>query len=82
MRFRLVRAGCLRTLLLINKVVFPHKRLDYGPNYGPLHNGVAATRYDENAYLIFEAGSERAGHRLLNSGLIEWDTHFAKPYRP
>lgn len=59
-----------------------HKWLDYGRNYGPLHTGVAATRYDENAYLIVEADSKRAEHRLLNSGLVEWGTHFAKPYRP
>ncbi len=57
-----------------------HKWLDYGTKYGPRHTGVAATRYDENAYLIVEADAKRAEHRLLNVGLVEWGSHFAKPY--
>lgn len=58
-----------------------HKWVDHGDKFGPKHVVMAATRYDEDAYLIVEADRKTATHRLLNLDLVEWDTHFSKPFR-
>jgi hypothetical protein len=42
---------------------------------------MAATRYDPNAYLIVEADLTSVTHELLNIDLVDWNTHFSKPYR-
>lgn len=58
-----------------------HKWFEFGRTYGPPHLVIAATRYDPNAYLIVEANAARAGHRLLNIDLVDWNTHYSQPWR-
>jgi hypothetical protein len=58
-----------------------HKWFDFGRTYGPPHLVIAATRYDPNAYLIVEADSKAAEHRLLNLDLVDWNTHFSAPWK-
>jgi UDP-2,3-diacylglucosamine pyrophosphatase LpxH len=57
-----------------------HKWIDYAHNYGPQHYIMAATRYDSNALMLLEIDSENGAYRWLNQDLVEWTTHFAKPY--
>ncbi|MEO8027402.1 MAG: metallophosphoesterase [Bryobacteraceae bacterium] len=57
-----------------------HKWFDFGRTYGPRHLVIGATRYDENAYLIVEANRKTGAHRLLNIDLVDWNTHFSKPF--
>jgi hypothetical protein len=57
-----------------------HKWFEFGRTYGPQHLMMAATRYDANAYLIVEADRKHVEHRLLNIDLVDWNTHFSKPY--
>jgi hypothetical protein len=42
---------------------------------------MAATRYDPNAYLIVRIEPKAVRHELLNLDLVDWNTHFAAPYR-
>ncbi len=58
-----------------------HKWVDFKDKYGPQHLVMAATRYDEDAYLIVEVDRRKQTHRLLNLDLVEWDTHYSKPFR-
>jgi hypothetical protein len=58
-----------------------HKWVDYGRIYGPQHYVMAATRYDPNAYMLMEVDTRRATWRFLNESLVEWSTHYSKPYR-
>ncbi|MGC4048126.1 MAG: hypothetical protein QM757_00005 [Paludibaculum sp.] len=46
-----------------------------------MHQVIAATRYDPNAYLIVEADTRKQSHRLLNIDLVDWNTHYSKPWR-
>lgn len=56
-----------------------HRWVDVGDQFGPPHLVMAATRYDADAYLVVEV--DAAGtHRLLNLDLVEWNTHFSRPY--
>lgn len=57
-----------------------HRWVDEGRTYGPPHLVIGATRYDPDAYLVVEADPQTATHRLLNLDLVEWNTHFIKPY--
>src|SRR5262245_47147104 len=57
-----------------------HRWVDAGTEYGPKHLVIAATRYDEDAYLILEIDSKAVTHRPLNLNLVEWNTHFSRPY--
>lgn len=59
-----------------------HKWFEFGRSYGPPHLVIAATRYDPNAYLIVEADTKAVSHELLNIDLVDWNTHYSKPYRP
>ena len=58
-----------------------HKWFEFGQSYGPPHLVIGATRYDQNAYLIVEANAAKAEHRLLNIGLVDWNTHFSSPWK-
>lgn len=58
-----------------------HKWFEFGRTYGPQHLVMAATRYDPNAYLIVEADTKNVRHELLNLNLVDWNTHYSKPYR-
>jgi hypothetical protein len=57
-----------------------HKWFEFGRTFGPPHLVMAATRYDPNAYLIVEADTKKVSHELLNLNLVDWNTHYSKPY--
>jgi hypothetical protein len=57
-----------------------HKWFEFGRSFGPQHLVMAATRYDPNAYLIVEADTKTVTHQLLNIDLVDWNTHYSKPY--
>ena len=57
-----------------------HKWIDFAHTYGPQHYVMAATRYDPNAYMLIEVDPYRVAWRFLNTDLVEWSTHFSKPY--
>ena len=57
-----------------------HKWFEFGRSFGPQHLVMAATRYDPNAYLLVDVDTQSATHRLLNLDLVDWNTHFSKPY--
>lgn len=57
-----------------------HRWFEFGRSYGPPHLVIAATRYDANAYLIVEVDTQAVSHQLLNLDLVDWNTHFSKPY--
>ena len=41
---------------------------------------MAATRYDPNAYMLLEIDPDKGSWRFLNADLVEWSTHYSKPY--
>jgi hypothetical protein len=57
-----------------------HKWIDYGHIYGPQHYTMAATRYDPNAYMLIEVDTRHATSRFMNIDLVQWDTHYSKPW--
>jgi predicted phosphodiesterase len=57
-----------------------HRWIDCQRTYGPQHIVMAATRYDPNALMLLEIDSQTGAYRWLNRDLVEWQTHFAKPY--
>lgn len=57
-----------------------HKWVDFAHTYGPQHYVTAATRYDPNAYMLFEADSKKQTLRWMNEDLVQWSTHYSKPY--
>ena len=57
-----------------------HRWFEFGRSFGPQHLVMAATRYDPNAYLIVDVNTKAMTHQLLNLGLVDWNTHFSKPY--
>ena len=58
-----------------------HKWIDFAHTYGPQHYIMAATRYDPNAYMLMEVDTKRATWRFMNASLVDWSTHYSKPYR-
>ncbi|MBB6144659.1 putative MPP superfamily phosphohydrolase [Silvibacterium bohemicum] len=58
-----------------------HKWIDFAHTYGPQHYVMAATRYDPNAYMLMEVDTRRGTWRFMNQSLVEWSTHYSKPYR-
>lgn len=58
-----------------------HKWVDFAHTFGPQHTVTAATRYDPNAFMIFEADSAKGTIRWMDSARAEWATHFATPYK-
>jgi hypothetical protein len=57
-----------------------HKWIDFAHTYGPQHYVMAATRYDPNAYMLLEIDPDKGSWRVLNADLVEWSTHYSKPY--
>ncbi len=57
-----------------------HKWIDFAHTYGPQHTVSAATRYDSNAFMLFEADSHAGTVHWLDRNRPEWSTHFATPY--
>jgi len=58
-----------------------HKWIDFAHTYGPQHYVMAATRYDPNAYMLMEVDTKHVTWRFMNASLVEWSTHYSKPYR-
>lgn len=58
-----------------------HRWVDTGTRFGVPHLVIGSTRYDEDAYLILELDAKAGTYRALNLDLVEWDTHFSRPYR-
>ncbi len=58
-----------------------HKWIDFAHTYGPQHYVMAATRYDPNAYMLLEIDTRRVTWRFMNASLVDWSTHYSKPYR-
>lgn len=58
-----------------------HRWFEFGRSYGPQHLVMASTRYDANAYLVVEVDTKKTSHRLLNLDLVDWNTHFSKPFQ-
>ncbi|HWA96768.1 MAG TPA: metallophosphoesterase [Terracidiphilus sp.] len=57
-----------------------HKWIDFAHTYGPQHYIMAATRYDPNAYMLLEIDPDSGSYRFLNENLVEWSTHYSRPY--
>lgn len=57
-----------------------HKWIDFAHTYGPQHYVIAATRYDPNAYMLVEVDRARKTWRFINSSLVEWSTHYSRPF--
>ena len=58
-----------------------HRWIDFAHTYGPQHYVIAATRYDPNAYALMEVDTKLATWRFINANLVEWSTHYSRPYR-
>ncbi len=58
-----------------------HKWIDFAHTYGPQHYIMASTRYDPNAYMLLEIDSRHGTWRFMNGSLVDWSTHYSKPYR-
>jgi hypothetical protein len=59
-----------------------HKWIDFAHTYGPQHYIMAATRYDPDAYMLLEINPRRGTWRFMNADLVEWSTHYSRPYAP
>ena len=57
-----------------------HKWIDFAHTYGPQHYVMAATRYDPNAYMLMEVDTKHVTWRFMNVSLVDWSTHYSKPY--
>ncbi len=58
-----------------------HKWIDFARTFGPQHYVMAATRYDENAYMLIEIDRQAHTCRFINSGLVDWSTHYSRRYQ-
>ncbi|HTW78380.1 MAG TPA: metallophosphoesterase [Terracidiphilus sp.] len=58
-----------------------HKWIDFAHTFGPQHYVMAATRYDPNAYMLMEVDTQAWSWRFVNAGLVEWATHYSKPWQ-
>jgi len=58
-----------------------HRWFEFGRSFGPQHLVMAATRYDPNAYLVVDVNTKTMTHQLLNLDLVDWNTHFSKPFK-
>jgi len=54
--------------------------VDFAHTYGPQHYTIASTRYDPNAYMLIQVDREHCTWRFLNENLVDWSTHYSKPY--
>ncbi len=57
-----------------------HRWIDNGTQYGPRHIVMASTRYDPNAYMLMEVDAAHGTWRFMNQDLVQWSTHYSKPY--
>jgi 3',5'-cyclic AMP phosphodiesterase CpdA len=59
-----------------------HKWVDFAHTFGPQHYVMAATRYDEDAYMLLEIDRLTQSCRFVNARCVDWATHSSSPYRP
>ncbi|MDE1163022.1 MAG: metallophosphoesterase [Acidobacteriaceae bacterium] len=57
-----------------------HKWIDFAHTYGPQHTIIASTRYNERAYMVFQADPREGTIRWLDEPRVDWSTHYAEPY--
>jgi 3',5'-cyclic AMP phosphodiesterase CpdA len=57
-----------------------HKWVDFAHTFGPQHYVMAATRYDEDAYMLFEIDRVTHACRFVNARCVDWATHYSSPY--
>lgn len=58
-----------------------HKWVDFARTFGPQHYVSAATRYDDKAFMLFEADGRKGTVRWLDQSRPEWSTHYSAAYR-
>jgi predicted phosphodiesterase len=58
-----------------------HKWIDYARTFGPPHMITAATRYDPNSFMIFQADPKKGTVDWVDRSRAEWATHYSTPYR-
>ncbi len=57
-----------------------HRWIPLGNVFGPLHAIAAATRYDENSFVIFEVDTVAQTWEILNPGRFHLFTHYSEPF--
>ena len=58
-----------------------HRWMDFAHTYGPQHYTMASTRYDPNAYMLLELDQQTSSWRFINADLVDWDTHYSRPWK-
>jgi hypothetical protein len=58
-----------------------HKWYDFAHTFGAQHYVMGSTRYDEDAYMIVDVDTRQGTHRIINLDLVDWATHYSRPYR-
>lgn len=59
-----------------------HRWLDHGDDYGARQVTIGSTRYDEDAFLVFQADETTGDIELLNPETPVWASVDAEPYTP
>ncbi len=57
-----------------------HRWVDFSDKYGPQHTVIAATRYDPNSFMVFQADGAKGTVEWVDSARPQWTTHFSSPY--
>lgn len=57
-----------------------HRWVDFARSYGPQHYCMASTRYDSNAYMLLQIDRQSGASRFINADLVNWTTHYSRPY--
>lgn len=58
-----------------------HKWVDFSHTYGPRHIVSAATRYDPNAFMVFDADPKAGTIEWIDMARTQWSTHYSTPYK-
>lgn len=58
-----------------------HKWYDFARTFRAQHYVMGSTRYDEDAYMIVDVDTRQGTHRIINLDLVDWATHYSRPYR-
>lgn len=59
-----------------------HRWVDHGDEYGALSVTMGSSRYDEDAFLLFQADEVSGDIELLNPETPAWRSHLSNPYVP
>ncbi len=57
-----------------------HKWVDFAHTFGPQHYVMAATRYDQDAYMLLEIDRTTQSCRFVNAKCVDWSTHYSRAY--